>query len=73
MGEQTVQSLTEAVSGLAVVLLLPAIALLVLKRTVPVVGDPLWRRYRRLLGWLVVLPVRLVRRLAGGTVGRRRP
>jgi hypothetical protein len=76
MGEQAVQSLSDGAAGLVFsvfsVLLMPTIVLLVLKRYVPILGNPLWRMYTRLLSWLVVAPVRLVRVLFREAIGRRR-
>jgi hypothetical protein len=70
-----VQSIADAVGNLvwSVTWMLagPTIVLLLLKRFVPVVGDPRWRAYCRLLGWLVVAPVRLIRLLVREAIGRR--
>ena len=76
MAEQALQSLSEAFStvlfSIASVLLGPTIVLLLLKKFVPIVGNPLWQGYCRLLVWLVVTPVRLIRLLVLEALGRRR-
>jgi len=74
MGE-ALQSIADAAWGLvfsvASVLVGPTIALLLLKRFVPAIGNPLWRAYRQLLVWLLVAPVKLIRLLVREATGRR--
>jgi hypothetical protein len=71
-----VQSILDAMSGLVwsavSMLVVPTILLLLFKKFVPVLGDALWRGYCRLLVWLVVAPVRLIRLLIREATGRRR-
>ncbi|MBL7262093.1 hypothetical protein [Paractinoplanes lichenicola] len=69
-------ALTSLILSVVSALLVPTVLLLILRRLMPVLGDPLWRAYCRLLTWLVVQPVRLIRLLireAIGRRGRRRP
>jgi hypothetical protein len=71
------QAITNAASSLVwsvvSVLAVPTILLLLFRKFVPVLGDAVWRGYCRLLVWLVVTPVRLVRLLVREATGRRRP
>ncbi|MBU2663424.1 hypothetical protein KOI35_07890 [Actinoplanes bogorensis] len=70
------RALTDAAAGLVVdvvsTLLVVAILLLLLRRVMPGLGNALWGYYRRLLGWLFALPVRLIRWLIREAAGRRR-
>jgi hypothetical protein len=50
----------------------PTIVLLVLRRYVPLLGNPLWQAYRRLLGWAAAAPFRLLRALTREALNRRR-
>lgn len=69
------QSFADAIGNLvtSVFLLLagPTIILLLLRRYLPMLGDPLWRAYCQLLTLLVVAPIRLVRLLIREAMGRR--
>jgi hypothetical protein len=70
------QSLSNAAAALvwAIVWALvgPTIILLLLRRYVPMLGNPLWHAYRRLLGWAAVAPFRLLRALTKEALNRRR-
>lgn len=50
----------------------PTVILLLLRHYVPMVGNPLWRHYCRLLGWAVAAPFRLLRMLTREALTRRR-
>jgi hypothetical protein len=49
----------------------PTVVLLLLRRFVPALGNPLWRVWCRLLTWLIVGPIRLVRLLVREAIGHR--
>ena len=70
-----VQSIQDAVTSVVMsvvsVLLGPTVLLLLLKIFVPPLGAPLWQAWCRLLGWLVVAPIRAVRFLLREAFGRR--
>jgi hypothetical protein len=70
------QSIANAVSALLVtvfsVLIGPTVVLLLLRRFLPPLGNPLWRGYCRLFAWAVVAPVRLLRLLVREASGRGR-
>jgi len=69
------QSISDAVGGVVLsvvsVLLGPTIVLLLVKRFMPIVGNPLWRGYCQLLAWLIIGPIRLIRLLGREAMGRR--
>jgi hypothetical protein len=44
-------------------LLIPAAVLILLRRYLPSIGQPLWRMYQRLVLWCVVAPFRMIRAL----------
>jgi hypothetical protein len=75
MGEQLRQSVADVLTALLVsvasVLLPPTILLLLLKSFVPAIGTPLWQAWGRLVGWLVLAPIRVVRFLVREASGRR--
>jgi hypothetical protein len=54
------------------VLIGPTVILLLLRRYLPMVGNPLWRQYCRLLAWAVIAPFRLLRMLTREALSRRR-
>jgi hypothetical protein len=70
------QSLSHAAGALlwAIVSVLvgPTIILFLLRHYVPMVGNPLWRQYCRLLGWAVAAPFQLLRVLTREALSRRR-
>lgn len=53
-------SLADAVCGLAMLVIACAAVPLLLKLFLPSVGDPLWRAYWWLVGWLLMAPFRLL-------------
>lgn len=65
-------TLVGLILSIASVLLVPTFLMLILRKLIPVLGDALWRGYCRLLTWMVVLPVRLIRLLIMEATGRRR-
>jgi hypothetical protein len=69
------QSVADAAAALAwsiaYVLLIPTAMLLVLRRFMPFLGNPLWQMYQRLLLWCLVTPFRLVRALVREATRRR--
>jgi hypothetical protein len=58
--------------GIVSVLFVPTVLLLVLRRFMPFLGNPLWQMYQRALLWCFVTPFRLVRVLAQEATRRRR-
>jgi hypothetical protein len=71
-------SIANAVTNLAVGILFllagTTVIMLFVRRYVPVVGESLWRYYRRVLLWIFRAPFRLVRRLVHEIArARRRP
>jgi hypothetical protein len=71
-----VQSLAHAVDALVwavlTILISPTILLLLARRYVPMLGNPLWRGYCRLLRWVAVAPFRLLRLVSREALNRRR-
>ena len=50
----------------------PTVMLLLLRHFMPMLGNPLWRGWCRLLTWLAAAPIRLIRFLVREVFGRRR-
>jgi hypothetical protein len=59
---------SSAVSLLIVV----TITLLVMRRYMPFLGQPLWRLYQRALQWCIVMPVRVIRALIRAATAHHR-
>lgn len=53
------------------VLAVPTLLLLLLKKYVPIVGNPLWDQYVHLLGRLLTAPIRVIQFLVREAMGRR--
>ncbi len=69
--DQLANAVSEVVWGLVSILAPPTLLLLVLRRFMPVLGEPLWRMWCQLLAWLVIGPIRLIRLLVREALGRR--
>jgi hypothetical protein len=63
---------TALVSSAVSVLLVVTITLLVMRRYLPILGQPLWRLYQRALRWCLVTPVRVVRALIRAATAHHR-